>query len=217
MARIFTRCTGGPCSLPGLPAAGDAPSRVEGEAGTPGFSRRACLAPNAGARGPCEPRCGGGTVPCLTVPCAPQSLATRLKENMEKLTEERDQRTAAESREKEQNKRLQRQLRDVKEEMGELAKKETEASRKKHELVSSPGGHGPTGHRGLVPRSCLGSRHRPRSPQPSAGSLLPCSPRWLWTPCTPQGRRGGFGGTGAPFPVSQGCPCATRSHPFCLP
>ncbi|XP_064379325.1 unconventional myosin-XVIIIa isoform X13 [Dromaius novaehollandiae] len=63
-----------------------------------------------------------------------ESLATRLKENLEKLTEERDQRAAAESREKEQNKRLQRQLRDVKEEMGELAKKEAEASRKKHEL-----------------------------------------------------------------------------------
>ncbi|KFV69539.1 Unconventional myosin-XVIIIa, partial [Dryobates pubescens] len=63
-----------------------------------------------------------------------ESLATRLKENMEKLTEERDQRAAAENREKEQNKRLQRQLRDVKEEMGELAKKEAEASRKKHEL-----------------------------------------------------------------------------------
>lgn len=68
-------------------------------------------------------------------PAALQSLATRLKENMEKLTEERDQRAAAENREKEQNKRLQRQLRDVKEEMGELAKKEAEASRKKHELV----------------------------------------------------------------------------------
>ncbi|XP_043386943.1 unconventional myosin-XVIIIa isoform X2 [Chelonia mydas] len=63
-----------------------------------------------------------------------ESLASRLKENMEKLTEERDQRAAAENREKEQNKRLQRQLRDTKEEMGELAKKETEASRKKHEL-----------------------------------------------------------------------------------
>ncbi|KAM6110681.1 LOW QUALITY PROTEIN: unconventional myosin-XVIIIa [Pterocles gutturalis] len=59
---------------------------------------------------------------------------TRLKENMEKLTEERDQRAAAENREKEQNKRLQRQLRDVKEEMGELDKKEARASRKKHEL-----------------------------------------------------------------------------------
>ncbi|XP_068945872.1 unconventional myosin-XVIIIa isoform X6 [Petaurus breviceps papuanus] len=63
-----------------------------------------------------------------------ENLAGRLKENMEKLTEERDQRSAAESREKEQNKRLQRQLRDTKEEMGELAKKEAEASRKKHEL-----------------------------------------------------------------------------------
>ncbi|XP_036623175.1 unconventional myosin-XVIIIa isoform X4 [Trichosurus vulpecula] len=63
-----------------------------------------------------------------------ENLAGRLKENMEKLTEERDQRSAAENREKEQNKRLQRQLRDTKEEMGELAKKEAEASRKKHEL-----------------------------------------------------------------------------------
>lgn len=64
-----------------------------------------------------------------------QSLVTRLKENLEKLTEERDQRSSSENREKEQNKRLQRQIRDIKEEMGELAKKETEASRKKHELV----------------------------------------------------------------------------------
>ncbi|XP_059734423.1 unconventional myosin-XVIIIa isoform X3 [Bos taurus] len=63
-----------------------------------------------------------------------ESLASRLKDNMEKLTEERDQRAAAENREKEQNKRLQRQLRDTKEEMGELARKEAEASRKKHEL-----------------------------------------------------------------------------------
>ncbi|CAK6437916.1 unnamed protein product [Pipistrellus nathusii] len=63
-----------------------------------------------------------------------ESLASRLKENMEKLTEERDQRAAAENREKEQNKRLQRQLRDSKEETSELARKEAEASRKKHEL-----------------------------------------------------------------------------------
>lgn len=60
---------------------------------------------------------------------------SRIKENLEKLTEERDQRSSSENREKEQNKRLQRQIRDIKEEMGELAKKETEASRKKHELV----------------------------------------------------------------------------------
>ena len=61
----------------------------------------------------------------------------RLKENLEKMAEERNQTCTAENREKEQNKRMQRQLRDIKEEMGELAKKETEASRKKHELVSS--------------------------------------------------------------------------------
>lgn len=57
---------------------------------------------------------------------------------MEKLTEERDHHSTSENREKEQNKRLQRQIRDLKEEMGELAKKETEASRKKHELVRCP-------------------------------------------------------------------------------
>uniref|UniRef100_A0A8C5E2S8 Myosin motor domain-containing protein n=1 Tax=Gouania willdenowi TaxID=441366 RepID=A0A8C5E2S8_GOUWI len=59
---------------------------------------------------------------------------SRLKENLEKLTEERDQRSSSENREKELNKRLHRQMRDIKEEMGELAKKESEASRKKHEL-----------------------------------------------------------------------------------
>ncbi|XP_028856198.1 unconventional myosin-XVIIIa isoform X11 [Denticeps clupeoides] len=63
-----------------------------------------------------------------------ESLVARLKENVEKLTEERDQRSTCENREKEQNKRLQRQIRDIKEEMAELAKKEAEASRKKHEL-----------------------------------------------------------------------------------
>lgn len=68
----------------------------------------------------------------LTVP---QSLVSRLKENLEKMTEERNQRIAAENREKDQNKRMQRQIRDMKEEMGELSKKEAEASRKKHELV----------------------------------------------------------------------------------
>lgn len=84
-----------------------------------------------------------GPTCCVFLPHLPiQSLASRLKENMEKLTEERDQRIAAENREKEQNKRLQRQLRDTKEEMGELARKEAEASRKKHELVMPPVPHG---------------------------------------------------------------------------
>lgn len=72
------------------------------------------------------------------LPCRPQALVGRLKENLEKMTEERNQRVAAENREKEQNKRMQRQMRDMKEEMGELSKKEGEASRKKHELVSVP-------------------------------------------------------------------------------
>lgn len=51
------------------------------------------------------------------------------------MTEERNQRIAAENREKDQNKRMQRQIRDMKEETAELSKKEAEASRKKHELV----------------------------------------------------------------------------------
>lgn len=75
---------------------------------------------------------------------------------MEKLTEERDQRTAAENREKEQNKRLQRQLRDTKEEMGELARKEAEASRKKHELVMQPNPRGaPHPHSGAEWLLCI--------------------------------------------------------------
>lgn len=68
-----------------------------------------------------------------------QSLVSRLKENLEKMTEERNQRIAAENREKEQNKRMQRQIRDIKEEMTELSKKEAEASRKRHELVRPSG------------------------------------------------------------------------------
>ncbi|XP_015247579.1 PREDICTED: unconventional myosin-XVIIIa-like isoform X5 [Cyprinodon variegatus] len=63
-----------------------------------------------------------------------ESLVGRLKENLEKVTEEKNQRITAETREKEQNKRMQRQMRDMKEEMAELSKKEGEASRKKHEL-----------------------------------------------------------------------------------
>lgn len=61
----------------------------------------------------------------------------RLKENLEKMTEERNQHIVTENREKDLNKRMQRQIRDVKEEMAELSKKEAEASRKKHELVST--------------------------------------------------------------------------------
>lgn len=64
-----------------------------------------------------------------------QSLVGRLKENLEKMTDEKNQRITAENREKDQNKRMQRQIRDMKEEMAELSKKEGEASRKKHELV----------------------------------------------------------------------------------
>lgn len=60
---------------------------------------------------------------------------SRHKDNLEKMMEERDQHIVAGNRENEQNKRMQRQIRDLKEEMAELSKKEGEASRKKHELV----------------------------------------------------------------------------------
>lgn len=73
--------------------------------------------------------------PYLTLWPHPQGLVGRLKENLEKMTEEKNEHIAAENREKEQNKRMQRQIRDLKEEMGELSKKEAEASRKRHELV----------------------------------------------------------------------------------
>ena len=75
--------------------------------------------------------------PISTYACVPQGLVSRLKENLEKMVEERDHRVAGENREKDQNKRIQRQIRDMKEEMAELSKKEGEASRKKHELVSA--------------------------------------------------------------------------------
>ncbi|XP_061607205.1 unconventional myosin-XVIIIa-like isoform X5 [Phyllopteryx taeniolatus] len=63
-----------------------------------------------------------------------ESLVGRLKENLEKTSDDRNQHIAAENREKEQNKRMQRQIRDIKEEMADVSKKEVEASRKKHEL-----------------------------------------------------------------------------------
>ncbi|XP_078451908.1 unconventional myosin-XVIIIa [Lampetra planeri] len=63
-----------------------------------------------------------------------EALALRLKENIDRVSSERDERGASEGREKEQNKRLQRQIRDVKEEAAELAKREGESNRKRHEL-----------------------------------------------------------------------------------
>lgn len=63
-----------------------------------------------------------------------ESLVARLKENVEKVTEERDQHIGHESREKENNKSLQRRFRDVQEEMSELSRKEGEASRRKQQL-----------------------------------------------------------------------------------
>ncbi|XP_077448363.1 unconventional myosin-XVIIIa-like [Stigmatopora argus] len=63
-----------------------------------------------------------------------ESLVGRLKENLEKISDDKTQHIAGEDREKEQNKRMQRQIRDMKEEMADVSKKEAEASRKKHEL-----------------------------------------------------------------------------------
>jgi len=65
----------------------------------------------------------------------PQVQLTRLKEANEKVTSERDSRIAAENREKEALRRVQRQLRESKDEQSELLKREQEALKQKHELV----------------------------------------------------------------------------------
>ncbi|KAJ3589851.1 hypothetical protein NHX12_010692, partial [Muraenolepis orangiensis] len=63
------------------------------------------------------------------------SLQSQLEFQEQSMVEKSlSQNSATENQEKEQNKPMQRQLCDIKEEMGELSKKETEASRKKHKL-----------------------------------------------------------------------------------
>ena len=57
-----------------------------------------------------------------------------MKEQHEKLTEEKEALSTTESRHNEENKRLMRQLRDMKEEHAEVERKEAEASTRKHEL-----------------------------------------------------------------------------------
>ena len=69
---------------------------------------------------------------CVNVP---QVQLNRAKENVEKVSSERDSCAASEHREKEAVKRIQRQLREAKDEQGDLLKREQEALQKKHDLV----------------------------------------------------------------------------------
>ncbi|XP_078599042.1 unconventional myosin-XVIIIa-like isoform X5 [Branchiostoma floridae x Branchiostoma japonicum] len=58
----------------------------------------------------------------------------RLKENIQRLQEERDNLDAAKQRHQEITRRMERQLRDSREEFSDLQRKETEATQKKHDL-----------------------------------------------------------------------------------
>ena len=60
---------------------------------------------------------------------------TRAKEQLEKLTDDRDRKDGADQRSQEDSKRHLRQLRELQDEFGELQRKETEASLRKQELV----------------------------------------------------------------------------------
>ncbi|XP_066294954.1 unconventional myosin-XVIIIa-like isoform X7 [Branchiostoma lanceolatum] len=58
----------------------------------------------------------------------------RLKENIQRLQEERDNLDASKQRHQEITRRMERQLRDSREEFSDLQRKETEATQKKHDL-----------------------------------------------------------------------------------
>ena len=60
---------------------------------------------------------------------------SRLKEQLEKLTEEKDKLHESEQRNAEANKRLSRQLRDGKDELADVQRHEAEAVQRKHDLV----------------------------------------------------------------------------------
>lgn len=60
---------------------------------------------------------------------------SRLKEQIERLTTEKEDLNLARLSVEEANKRVQKQLRDLREEFGEVQKRELEASQKKKELV----------------------------------------------------------------------------------
>lgn len=61
---------------------------------------------------------------------------TRLKEQIDRLTTEKEDLNLAKLSADEANKRVQKQLRDLRDEFGETQKRELEASQKKKELVS---------------------------------------------------------------------------------
>ncbi len=58
-----------------------------------------------------------------------------MKEQLEKLTEDKDKLQQSEQRNSEANKRLSRQLRDAKDELADSQRQEAEATQRKHDLV----------------------------------------------------------------------------------
>ena len=60
---------------------------------------------------------------------------SRAKEQLEKLTDDRDRKDGVDQRSQDESKRYQRQLRELQEEFVELQRKETEATQRKNELV----------------------------------------------------------------------------------
>ena len=61
----------------------------------------------------------------------------RVKESMEKVAVERDTNVSNAQRDRDSLKKIQKQLRESKEEQAELLKKEQDALAKKHSLVST--------------------------------------------------------------------------------
>ena len=70
-----------------------------------------------------------------TLSCLFQVQSDRLKENVERVSQDKMNHQSSEQRSQEIVKRMERQLRDVMEEQGEVAAREAEASQRKHDLV----------------------------------------------------------------------------------
>jgi len=60
---------------------------------------------------------------------------SRAKEQLEKLTDDRERKDGVDQRSQDESKRHQRQLRELQEQFAELQRKESEASARKNELV----------------------------------------------------------------------------------
>lgn len=64
-----------------------------------------------------------------------QLQAGRLKEQVERLTENKEKYVVDEQKQQEELKRAQRQMRDTRDELGDVQRKEAESSQRKHDLV----------------------------------------------------------------------------------